>query len=170
MKVLYEDIDNNTTRQILEVSEEFDEIYKKIESTLLDADGNVDQDKVKRYVDALLKARDSKELNAKELFPNKGDKRGVTALTSKLLKAKSKDNIGDAFSEINGEEVLNKLLNIAKKANNTQTVKANNVQTVYYVVPDENGILDAEQYKVAFYTVDLKNPDDKSKWKQFGEP
>ena len=162
MKVLYEDIDNNTTRQILEVSEEFDEVYKKIESTLLDADGNVDQDKVKRYVDALLKARDSKELNAKELFPNKGDKRGVTALTSKLLKAKSKDNIGDAFSEINGEEVLNKLLNIAKKANNAQTV--------YYVVPDENGILDAEQYKVAFYTVDLKNPDDKSKWKQFGEP
>lgn len=43
-------------------------------------------------------------------------------------------------------------------------------QVVYYVIPDENGILDGEQYTVSFYTTDLKNPEDKSKWKPFGDP
>ena len=114
MNLIFEDAD---AVKILEVSQEFDDIYSKIESTLLDTDENVDPEKIRKYVDELLKARDEKELKAKDLFPEKGDKRGVTALTSKLLKAKTKEQIGNAFVEIDGSDALNKLLNIALRAN-----------------------------------------------------
>ena len=42
-------------------------------------------------------------------------------------------------------------------------------QDVYYVIPDENGILNPTQYSIVFVTTDADKPDDRSQWKEFGE-
>lgn len=56
------------------------------------------------------------------------------------------------------------------KAKDAEAEPESNTQVVYYVVPDENGLLNDATYSIVFVTADAEKFDDKTQWKQIEEP